>query len=99
MEGMALKRSYLEGFALTAATGSISEAAKRLRLSQPALSRQVKMLEEALGLGLVVRTNRGIELTDDGRRFHETLAPLLRQFEALVAETNAERVEGEILCG
>ena len=50
----------------------ISAAADVLRMSQPALSRQMKELEEGLGVQLFVRGNRGrsISLTKEGRVFY-----------------------------
>jgi DNA-binding transcriptional LysR family regulator len=47
--------------------GSLSKAADRLRIAQPALSRQVRMLEEELGVALFTRHGRGMALTEQGR--------------------------------
>lgn len=47
--------------------GSLSKAADRLRIAQPALSRQVRMLEEELGIELFTRHGRGMVLTEQGR--------------------------------
>src|SRR5580704_15863590 len=47
--------------------GSLSKAADRLRIAQPALSRQVRMLEEELGTELFTRHGRGMVLTEQGR--------------------------------
>ena len=49
-------------------TGSITAAAKRLRLTQPALSRQMKALEEELGTALLERGAHSITLTPAGVR-------------------------------
>src|SRR6202789_486434 len=46
--------------------GSLSKAADRLRIAQPALSRQVRMLEEELGVALFTRHRRGMVLTERG---------------------------------
>jgi DNA-binding transcriptional LysR family regulator len=48
---------------------SFTKAAKRLNISQSAVSEQVKMLEEEVGFELFRRTSRGIESTDRGRTF------------------------------
>jgi DNA-binding transcriptional LysR family regulator len=48
---------------------SFTEAAKRLNISQSAVSEQVKLLEEEIGFELFRRTSRGIESTDRGRTF------------------------------
>ncbi len=54
-------------FISVAETGSFSQAAVSLRLSQPLLSRQVRNLEEELGLPLFYRNGRGATLTEAGR--------------------------------
>ncbi len=48
---------------------SFTKAAKRLNISQSAVSEQVKLLEEEIGFELFRRTSRGIESTDRGRTF------------------------------
>ncbi|KAF1046861.1 LysR substrate-binding domain-containing protein [Xylophilus sp.] len=53
-------------FAGVAEAGSFSRGAATLHLSQPALSRQVQLLEEELGQRLLVRTGRGVEPTEAG---------------------------------
>ena len=52
-----------------AKSSSISKAATRLYISQPALSTSIKELEEELGIVLFERTSKGIRLTDEGREF------------------------------
>ncbi|HTP22083.1 MAG TPA: LysR family transcriptional regulator [Solirubrobacteraceae bacterium] len=56
-------------FCLTAQEGSFSAAARRMRLSQPSVSDQVRRLEAELGATLVVSTGRGVRLTADGQTF------------------------------
>ncbi|MBL8643187.1 MAG: LysR family transcriptional regulator [Rhodospirillaceae bacterium] len=58
--------SALRDFLAVAKTGSLSRAARDLKISQPTLSRRVAALEEQLGTRLFVRTPRGLLLTDDG---------------------------------
>jgi LysR family hydrogen peroxide-inducible transcriptional activator len=57
----------LRAFVETAAAGSVSRAARRLGVSQPSLSVQLRHLEEHLGVALFERHARGIVLTDAGR--------------------------------
>ncbi|HEX4383554.1 MAG TPA: LysR family transcriptional regulator [Myxococcales bacterium] len=59
----------LRAFVMLAERRTFTEAAHRLGLSQPTLSRQVQALEEELGAKLLVRTPRGVALTDSGARF------------------------------
>ena len=63
---MGLLASQLESFLAVAADSSISRAARRLHLSQPAVTKQVRALEHALGAKLVERTARGVRLTAAG---------------------------------
>jgi len=57
----------LETFMMAAGTLSFSETAKRLHLSQPTVSHQIKTLEKSMGVVLFTRTNSGLELTEAGR--------------------------------
>jgi len=58
--------SHYESFLAVAEAGSISEAAKRLFVTQPAVSAEISSLERALGMRLFFRTNRGVRLTPEG---------------------------------
>ena len=49
--------------------GSISEAAKRLFVSQPSLTKAIKELEKELGITIFDRTNKGITVSKEGERF------------------------------
>jgi DNA-binding transcriptional LysR family regulator len=62
--------NHLRAFAAIADEGSITGAAKRMRVSQPALSKQLGEFESALGLALCIRGSRGIELTAAGAVLH-----------------------------
>jgi Bacterial regulatory helix-turn-helix protein, lysR family len=57
----------LVSFAEIARTGSFRQAAKTLHIAQPALSRQIKQLEAALGIYLFDRAPRRLHLTIEGR--------------------------------
>ena len=68
---------HLRYFAAVAAHGSFNRAAQNLHLTQPALSRQVKDLEDELGVPLLVRGKNAVTLTDAGELFANTPRPLL----------------------
>ena len=57
----------LDLFAAVARTGSLTRAAEEAHLTQPAVSMQLKQLEQALGLPLIEPAGRGIQLTEAGR--------------------------------
>jgi LysR family nitrogen assimilation transcriptional regulator len=66
--------------------GSYSRASEFLRISQPAISRQVDRLERELGKPLFVRNSLGATPTDAGRLLFERSQPILRQLEDAKAE-------------
>ena len=57
-------------FYVVANNGNISKAAKELLISQPAVSKAIKNLEEQLGGTLFIRTKRGVNLTNEGKEFY-----------------------------
>ncbi len=64
----------LRAFAAVAGAGSYTQAAAALSVSHAAVSQQVKVLEERLGVPLVVRDGRGIALTEEGEALARDLA-------------------------
>ena len=77
---------HLRYFAAVAEFRNVTQAARRLHVAQPALSRQIQDLEEELGLKLVERSSRGIKLTEAGKFFAgEADAILARAAEAVKA--------------
>ncbi|MBQ1542301.1 LysR family transcriptional regulator [Caulobacter sp. CCUG 60055] len=74
----------LSGISVLAAVveaGSFVRAGESLGLSQSGVSRAVARLEQRVGVRLLDRTPRAVVLTDEGRRFYEEVAPLLRGLE------------------
>ncbi len=71
----------LRYFQAVAEFGSYSRGAEFLRISQPAVSRQIKALEDELGRPLFVRHSHGVNLTDAGRMLLERSQAILRQFD------------------
>lgn len=64
-------------------SSSMSEAAKRLYISQPSLSNSVKELENELGIELFIRSNRGISLSTEGAEFLGYARQVVEQAELL----------------
>jgi LysR family transcriptional regulator, transcriptional activator of the cysJI operon len=58
--------TYLISFIETVRQDSISKAAKNLHMTQSALSQQLQTLEKSLNANLLIRSNKGISLTDEG---------------------------------
>lgn len=71
----------LRTFRSVAELGSLSKAADRLRTTQPGLSRQIKILEQELGVQLFLRNGRGMLLTSAGRMLLDRTEGLVRQIE------------------
>ena len=67
----------LRYFAAVAAELNFGRAAERLMIAQPVLSRQIRTLEDELGVQLFVRDTRGTELTDEGRLLQQEAESLL----------------------
>lgn len=84
--------SQLQYFVTVAEEGSVSRAAKRLGVSQPPLSRQIKSLEDELGGPLFQRTIRGVDLLPEGRVFLDHARQILSAVDrATRALTNLRR--------
>jgi DNA-binding transcriptional LysR family regulator len=82
---------HLRYFVAVAAHGSFNRAAEVLHLTQPPLSRQVKDLEEELGVTLLVRGSNSVKLTEAGELFYEEAREVLAR-----ADDSVRRVRGEM---
>ena len=83
-----MELKQLEYFCMVVEAGSISEAARRLNMSQPPLSYHMKMLEEELHVTLFQRGRRKIELTDAGRLLYERAGTLIHLERAIGREVS-----------
>lgn len=81
---------FLRGFEAAGRLHSFTRAAEELFLTQSALSRQVKALEDALGVPLFERKHRTLTLTPTGMAFHRDVTEMLRSL-ARAAEVAAGR--------
>lgn len=74
--------------------GSIRRAAERLRMSQPALSRQMQALEQELGGRLLERTSTGVQLTAGGRALAAKMGAIIASYDRTMLEVR-RLVRGE----
>lgn len=72
---MGINLELYKVFYETARLGSVTSAADALFLSQPAVSQQIKQLEQALQTQLFIRSSRGVQLTPEGRVLYAQVAP------------------------
>jgi LysR family transcriptional regulator, glycine cleavage system transcriptional activator len=79
----------LRGFEAAARHLSFTEAAKELHVTQSAVSRQIKTLEEQLGITLFRRLNRALLLTEEGQTLALAAAAALEDIEQAVARLSA----------
>ncbi len=88
----------LEYFLCIAQTGSFTKASHKLFLTQPALSKQIRLLEEELGTLLFIRRPHGVRLTPAGRKLQEEAAEIIRKIRSIPAVINdlQHTVSGEL---
>jgi len=92
VEPRPLDWSALRDFLAVADTGSLSAAARQLRVSQPTLSRRMAALEERLGVELFQRTSRGLELSETGEAILGPARQMEREARGIeVAATGSSR--------
>ena len=81
--------NFIEGFEAAAHHLSFTKAAAELFLTQSAVSRQIKALEDQLGVQLFERRTRALSLTSEGEALFQTVADVLRRI-----EETTQRIQG-----
>ena len=90
----------LETFVKAIEVGSLSETARQLHVSQPAISARIRRLEASLGGALLVRSGRGVRPTPMGRHLLDRSLPILSQIRQLVSEFEDEGpIRGRMVIG
>ena len=88
---------YIEAFSEVVSCGSVSAAAKKLGVSQPAVSQLIKKLEESVGVPLFVRRNGLIFPTDRANSLRDDVGQLLMQLDKIQMQLNFGRTDQVIL--
>lgn len=92
--------SLLFDFYIVAKEKSFSKAAKNNFISQSNLSRSVQNLEDILKLNLIIRSNKGIELTLDGEKLYKKLDGMFNNFSDFsLNDNNDEKINGTLTIG
>jgi DNA-binding transcriptional LysR family regulator len=87
--------TLIRSFLSVAETGAITEAAERIGITQPALSRRLQQLEEHLGVELLVRGRKGVALTEIGRLVQSEAQTIVARYERMrEMVTSHQRLEG-----
>ncbi|MGG2461284.1 LysR family transcriptional regulator [Streptomyces sp. RGM 3693] len=85
----------LRYFVAVAEEGSLTRAAQRLFVSQPALTKQIRQLETQLGVRLFTRSRTGMAATEAGRALAERVPALLADWDRTLRETKAAASRAE----
>mgnify|MGYP005862380041 CR=1 FL=1 len=85
---------YYKVFYYVARYGSFTQAAKALYSNQPNVARVINLLEQELGCQLMIRTNRGIHLTEEGKKLYKRIWVAYEQIR-LGEEELSERETGQ----
>ncbi len=84
-------------FEATARLGSVTRAGAELGLTQAAVSKQIRLLEDDLGTALFERRNRAVYLTDDGRAFGRIVSDALMSISTSATELRQRHRGGDIV--
>lgn len=83
--------TLIRSFLAVADTGGITEAAERIGITQPALSRRIQQLEEHLGVQLLVRGRKGAMLTEIGRLVQTEAQGIVARYEQMRETVSSHR--------
>ncbi|GLZ26522.1 MULTISPECIES: LysR family transcriptional regulator [Stutzerimonas] len=89
----------LRAFEAVARLGSLKQAASELHVTHGAISRQVRQLEEQLGLALLAKEGRGVKLTDAGLRLRDAASDAFERLRSTCAELQRQTAEAPFVLG
>ncbi|HBO24893.1 MULTISPECIES: hypochlorite stress DNA-binding transcriptional regulator HypT [unclassified Providencia] len=87
-----IETKWLYDFLTLESCRHFSHAAEQRNISQPAFSRRIKALEEAIGVELFDRTTLPLQLSEEGKVFHSQARSLLQQLECNLNELSGRNV-------
>lgn len=92
---------YIRTYLAIVKTGSFSEAARELSLSQPAVSFQIRRLEQELGISLIDRNQKTLTMTEAGKRLLKFAESVRKEHDNLLydLERLREGIEGDLIIG
>ena len=96
-----MRTEYMKEFLELADAMNYSAAAKKLFISQPALSRHIKAMEKELGFRLVETSSHGIEFTQPGKSAVKTFRRILREYDSFLSRNAyfSSQVTGKLSIG
>ncbi|MED4073916.1 LysR family transcriptional regulator [Priestia endophytica] len=94
-----MRTEWLQSFIETAKKRSLSKASEALHMTQPALSKQMKKLENDLGATLFIRSASGVELTKAGEILFRESEGILSKVHAVERSIRASEEQGSITIG
>ena len=89
----------LRAFEATARLNSVSQAAEQLNVTHGAVSRQLKVLEEQLGVNLFVKEGRGLKLTEAGIRLRDASAEAFDRLRNVCTELTQHHIDAPFVLG
>lgn len=89
----------LRAFEATARLNSVSQAAEQLNVTHGAVSRQIKVLEEHLGVSLFVKEGRGLRLTDAGVRLRDASSEAFDRVRNVCNELTQSHIDAPFVLG
>jgi DNA-binding transcriptional LysR family regulator len=99
MKDFDLDYRYIKAFSQTAKHLNFSKAAKELNIAQSAVSRQIKLLEESLGVQLIIRSSKKVVLTDKGHEFLSTISVFENKAKQILQNSEQQLIRVGILHG
>lgn len=96
-----MQTRFLRYFVAVVDCGSLSSAARRLGVAQPALSQRIHALESELGISLLLRSPQGVEVTDAGKVLYRHARSVLLQLEEMRSEIHraSSSITGTVAIG